>query len=490
MTVVYQFLANAETEPQALALVENETTISYADLRKRVLAAANFLEGCGVGIGDRVVLSAASTIPFVTAYLATHLAGAVAVPVDPRAPPGKVKQIYERVAARVCLGHPQQPQSGMSYASFDDLEAGDASVAAAGIPDEVTSPADILFTSGTTQAPKGVVLSHGAIHAAAKSRNTFIGNTRHDRELLTLPLGHAFGLGRLRCTLCAGGAMILLQGLTAPAQFFTAIDRWTVTGMAGVPPTFELIFRLSGDELGRYSKQLSYVEIGSAPMPMENKLRLIGLLPETRLCMHYGLTEAAASAFIEFHESRHKLDSIGKASPGVEIKVADRFGDVCAVGEVGRILVKSPARMTEYWDDAERTSEVIEGDYLVTHDLGHEDSEGFLYLDARESDIINVGGRKVAPQEVESELLACRGVRDCACVGMRDSSQVTGVAMVAFVVFEQGFSDEVTPRELIVQLRRSLEPYKVPARIMSIAEIPRSRAGKILRRQLEELGAE
>jgi long-chain acyl-CoA synthetase len=289
----------------------------------------------------------------------------------------------------------------------------------------------------------------------------------------------------LRCNLLAGGVVILVEGLTFPGQIFQGIERWNATGLASVPAGFGLLLRLSKNRLGRYADQLRYIEIGSAPMPLEHKRMLMELLPQTRICMHYGLTEASRAAFIEFHESVNKLESIGKAAPNVEIKIVgeDLDNELPPLAQ-GRILVRGEMVMHGYWDDPKQQQEVLHGAWLYTGDYGYRDADGYLYLVAREKELINIGGRKVAPSSIEDVLLGHSSVCGCACIGIPDPKGITGEAVKAFLVLESDCANPPDDAELIGFLRGKLEPYMVPVEFCWVKSIPMTFSGKIQRSML------
>ena len=225
------------------------------------------LLGRGAAAGDRVVLEVPSQPwRFVAAYLGTHLAGAIAVPVS-ASRSGANAAIVQRTSAAVHL----------DTASFAPFLEECAKQAAAGkgdldppLPDPATT-ADILFTSGTSGSPKGVILSHSAIRSAAAATNEFIGNVASDREVVTVPLSHSFGLGRVRCTVLSGGSMNVVPGLTFPALILEAMADAHVTGLSSVPMTIAVLERLGEAEFADVATRLRYLELGSAPMPKEDK---------------------------------------------------------------------------------------------------------------------------------------------------------------------------------------------------------------------------
>ena len=166
---------------------------------------------------------------------------------------------------------------------------------------------------------------------------------------------------------------------------------------------------MTQDRLADARDHLRYVEIGSAPMPIETKLKLMELLPRTRICHHYGLTEASRAAFIEYHRERHKLATIGRPAPNVEIAVHDDQDRPLPTGRQGELVVRGGMVMKEYWKQPELTRQVLRGGWLRTGDHGFQDADGYLYLLGRDSDCVNVAGLKVNPEEIEQHLNAHTG---------------------------------------------------------------------------------
>lgn len=470
---------HASSTPDKPALICSGQTLSYGQLWRCAQAVARWLtEARGLSRGDRVVMAANAKDPwFAPTYLGTHLAGAVAVPLDSRISESSRQFVLNRVA----------PALDLAGRDLDDLrtvlvEASTASAvpqftgAALGSEDV----ADIMFTSGSTGMPKGVVLTHGNIKASATNINAFIGNGAADREVVTLPLSHSFGLGRLRCNLLAGGTVILVPGLTFPAVTFDALARHRATGLASVPAGFALMLRVGGDKLAACAEHLAYIEIGSASMDHRHKRELMRLLPRTRICMHYGLTEASRSAFIEFHRDANHLDSIGRPTPNVSIVVADVAGNPLPAGETGQIRIRAATVMKEYWRDPARTAAALKDDgWLDTGDQGHFDADGYLHFEGRGDDLINVGGRKVYPLEVEVVGEAIDGVAECACVAAPDPDQLLGEVPALYLVLRDGAQLEA--RQVIDAMRGKLSPYAVPRLVRFVPELPRTDSGKLKR---------
>jgi long-chain acyl-CoA synthetase len=488
-TLIGHFVRHADTSPAALAVAFGTSAITYGALRDRVLLTAERLREAGVEAGDRVMVAAAREPEFLEAYFACHVLSAIAVPYEPDIAAPRFQGIVELLRPRVVVTNRKMEMEapGCTILVFAELNYATAAAAPARANDFVEPnpehPADVLLTSGTTGKPKGVVLTHGNILAAARNINQFVGNTAEDREAVALPLSHSFGLGRVRCQILAGGALILTRGFQFPKQMFEAMTSWTATGFSFVPAAWTMLTRLTGEKLTEASPELRYIEVGSAALSRTEKERLIRLFPNTRICMHYGLTEASRSAFIEFHSSSDRLDSIGRPAPNVEIRIVDEAGRELGPREIGRIQIRGDHVMGGYWNaDA---SERLQGRSLYSGDLGYRDEDGYLYLRGREDDVINVGGRKVHPAEIEQVLLGDERIGDAVCVGMPDP--LTGEAIRAFLVAKNG-ADQCPSDEAVADfLMNRLEPYKIPAAFEWVSSIPRNASGKIDRKAVAGL---
>ena len=485
-TLIGQLAQHAQTRPASLAVAVGTSGFTYGELWERVLRAAGALREAGVEPGDRVVVAAPREPEFLYAYFACHLLRAVAVPHDPDIVPARLQGIVDLLNARITLTSRRAALEAPPCASLalTALTHGAALPHADEFVDpQPEDPADVLLTSGTTGKAKGVILTHRNILAAARNINQFIGNTAEDREALALPLSHSFGLARVRCQVLAGGAVILAPGFQFPKQVFEAMRSWRATGFSFVPAAWALLVRLAGERVAEFSPQLKYIEIGSAAMPRSEKERLMRLFPHTRICMHYGLTEASRSAFIEFHQSKDRLDSVGRPTPNVEIEIVDEDGREVAPRQIGKIRISGAHVTAGYWGAA--AGERLRGAWLYTGDLGYRDEDGYLYLCGREDDVINIGGRKVHPAEIEQALLGHEQIADAVCVATPDS--LTGEAVRAFLVAKRGQTELPSAEALADFLRARLEQHKIPVAFEWVGSIPRNASGKVERRTVAGL---
>lgn len=482
MTIEEHIRHNSIHRPEHIALITSAEQVTYAQLWERCLqAATNVKRKCKLTQGDRIILSASANIDFIYAYFGIHIAGGICVPIDPDTNETRFDLIKESTNP-VCTMGALHKCTGAETVSFSDVLTPCEDLDTFQQPDK-ERVADVLFTTGTTGAPKGVALNHRNLSAAALNINTFIQNTSDDVELLALPVSHSFGLGRVRCVLSKGGTLILLGTFASMKKFFGQMEQYRCTGFGMVPAAWGYIKKMSGQRIGQFAGQLRYIEIGSSFMSVEDKKLLCELLPNTRICMHYGLTEASRSAFLEFHSEHDKLDTAGKASPNVEIKIFDNEGKEQPAGAEGEVCVKGEHVTCSYWNEsAERFAQDFNSGYFRTGDAGYLDEDGYIHLKSRIKEMINVGGKKVSPMEVEDVLNSIPGIADSACVAIPDPEGVLGELVKAFIVCnDENLTDDV----ILEALRPKLETYKLPVAIERIAEIPRTASGKIQRLMLK-----
>lgn len=440
--------SHALTQPEKVALIEGDHQVTYCELWENIILAAEEMKASGKGRGDKQLLMAQKDIGFVYQYFAAHIVGVVNVVADPASTQERLDYIRQVTETHDCL---------------------------------VESTADIMFTTGTTGAPKGVCLTHANIAASARNINEFIGNTAEDVEVLGLPLSHSFGLGRLRCTLLKGATMVQVGNFANLKVFFDALDKYKATGFGMVPAVWQYIRRFSGTRISKFAPQLKYIEIGSAAMPKEDKELLMSLFPNTRICMHYGLTEASRSFFMEFHQEANDVATIGlPVSQSMSVAIVGEDGMECPEGVDGEICVKGDHVIQSYLLPEDNATAFWNG-YFRTGDWGHVNESGKYYLTGRKKEMINVGGKKISPALIE-ETIHSLGFSDSACVGIKDPKGVLGEVPKAFIV--KGKS-ELTFEDVKSKLQTMLEPYEVPVEYEWIDKVPRTSSGKIQRMSLK-----
>ncbi len=459
-------LTHANEYADKPAIIFGERKVTYKELACLISISANaFKNKYGLCEQNVVVLSAERSIDYIIAYLALHLLNVIVVPVDENIVDQNLDEIVKKTRAILVVGKRGESVNSISYSDIFDNDFG---------KDEIIFPntseiADIMFTSGTTGEPKGVVLSHANLLASTRNISGFIGNTETDIEVLALPLCHSFGLGRLRSSLFVGATVVIFNGFSNVKALFRTIKETNATGFAMVPSGWHIIKLTSGNRISNFSSQLKYIEMGSSFLSAEEKNELAELLPQTRICMHYGLTEASRSTFLEFHAGN--LESVGKPIGDCEIMILNDNNNLSLNGE-GEICIKGTHVIKEYWNNNTLTRESFVNGYFKTGDIGYI-SNGLLFLTGRIKDIINSGGKKISALEIEEVSKKFDGVEDCACIGVK--SKMLGEEIKLFLEVSKEFNLDALKQ----YLKQTLEQYKQPSFYEIVEQIPRTHNGKV-----------
>ncbi len=475
-TIAEQVIEWCTSVPKKTAITDGKRSLNYAELKEMILCTNDVLmSSFGIKKGDYVIIAADKQLEFVAVYFACHLIGATVLPIAPDTNKKRYEVIKQNVKPSLVIGFDDKTSqtAGLSECISQSKIHFDEPVSYPSLD----SVADIMFTTGTTGEPKGVQLTHRNIAAAARNINTFIQNCTDDVEMIALPISHSFGIGRMRCALSNGQTVVMLGSFANAKRFFRFMAEYKVTGFGMVPASWALLKKLSGMKIAKYKDQLHYIEIGSAPMPIEEKIGLIEALPNTRICMHYGLTEASRSAFMEFHECSEHLTTVGKQSPNMEISIRDEHGDKVSLGEEGEICVTGDAVTIGYLNLPK--SESFWGDIFRTGDWGTVDADGYISLKSRKKELINVGGKKVSPLEVEEVLMDFPFISDCACTATPDPNGVLGEIVRAYIVTDT--PEMVVKEDIDKMIGNRLEGYKHPAEYMIVDGIPKTSSGKVQR---------
>lgn len=488
--------ASVWARPDRAALISGSERTTYAALWDRICAIARRLQAVPVGDRAHVLFITLKHLEFVASYYACSLAGCVSVPAPSVAARATVLEMIRLGKVRAVLGDRALLKELQLARELDipviELETIQTETSA--LPREPFAVnwdpeenASILFTSGTTKK-KAVALSHRALLQSTANINAFMQVEDSICEFVMVPFHHSFGLGRARAVLTVGGTLVVQEGPLNPAAVVQAIDREACNALSSVPAGLALFTGRYEEQLQRIGRQIHVMELGSAFMTPKQKARLLELFPAARVCMHYGLTEASRSTFLEFHSEQSKLDTVGRPSPNVALMIADRDGLPCAVEQEGEVVIYGGHLMSGYFGDDEQTNEVIRPDGgLRTGDRGFLDADGYLHLLGRADDLINKGGIKISPLELEQAISDAFPGFECCVVGIPDPSGIAGeLPVVAYVG-----SAEVSMNSLLAALADRIDRTKLPDRLVRVAEIPRTENGKPQRRVLRErLGRE
>ena len=524
--LVHDFIfSSAERAPAAEALVDGVRRLTYAQLATLTKRTCAALRARGARRGERVAVYMEKNIEHVAALFGAAAAGMVFVPVNPLLKPEQVAYILRDCDVRVLVTSADRlRQLAPSLGGCDSLhtvlalgasraatpvadigqirvldwetalaeaDAAEANTGTANLPARRITDSDvaaILYTSGSTGQPKGVVLSHRNLVAGAASVASYLGNTAEDRILAVLPLSFDYGLSQLTTAFLSGACAVLINHLL-PRDVLSAVVAERITGLAGVPPLWIQLAALDWPTVCT----LRYLTNSGGAMPRATLDQLRARLPAAKPYLMYGLTEAFRSTFLPPAELDRRPDSMGKAIPNAEVLVLRPDGSECAPGEPGELVHRGPLVSLGYWNDAARTAErfkpyrspltglMLPEMAVWSGDTVRRDEDGFLYFISRADEMIKTSGYRVSPGEVEAVLYAQGEVAEAAALGV--PHPVLGQAIVVVVAVRDGrVLDEA---RLLAALKPHLPNYMLPHKIiLADTSLPRNANGKIDRKLL------
>ncbi|MBV9844595.1 MAG: acyl--CoA ligase [Kutzneria sp.] len=338
----------------------------------------------------------------------------------------------------------------------------------------VVAAPEVIFTSGSSAKAKAVLLDGHQMYRKALQINDFMGNSPEDVELITLPLRHSFGLGRLRCAVARGQTTRLVERIGSPDELFELTKPHAANGLAFIGSMAKILLSRHEGALAESAGRISYVEIGSEPLELEFRQALVRLLPDARLGMHYGMTELSRVAMVDLRQSTTGPAAAGQPMPEVEVRITDPSGAVEHTGRPGEIWVRGAAMLRAYvHEDGLRT--VPRQTWLQTKDHGHVREDGALVVEGRLSTVLNILGKKVVPEETERVLRGLFPRLDCVCV---PAELIPGV-LILVAVLESPDTDRPDRAVLHSSLSERLPAHQIPRRFVYADRLPRLANGKV-----------
>jgi len=493
---------HAERTPDAPMTVFEGTTITYGAMAARAAALAAGLARQGVGRGDVVGLLSYNRPEFLETIFAANRLGAIAMPLNWRLAAPEIRYILEHSGARalvcddVLVPLAQDAAAGMqrppaTVTMADTAPPGWTALAelradAPGAPRARVSADDVhrlMYTSGTTGRPKGVMLTHANLLWKNLAHIVEFGFTRADIGLACGPLYHVGALDLTTTTLIAVGACVVIHRTFDAAAVVDEIERSRVTTVWLAPAMVNAIMALPDLD----SRDLSSVRVvinGGEKMPVPLIERIQRTFPSAWFADAYGLTETVSGdTFLDRDSIVRKLGSVGRPCLFLELDVWDEHGHSVAPGEPGEVVLRGPKVFKGYWSDPEATAAAFAGGWFHTGDVGVRDEDGYLFIVDRLKDMIISGGENIASSEVERVLYEHPAVLEAAVVGRPDERW--GEVPVAFVVLRPGAS--ASEDDLVAYCASQLARYKVPKAVTFLDALPRNPSGKVLKRELRTI---
>jgi acyl-CoA synthetase (AMP-forming)/AMP-acid ligase II len=496
--------------PDQEILVCDDVRQTYGQSVERVRKLATALHRLGCGVGDRIAVLQTNCHRYVEAFYATATIGGVFVPLNYRAQlaelehmlsAGGVKALLfgERYRDRVESLRPRLPsiqsyvmleRSAGGFVAYEDLIAGAPPAEQEAVVDD-DDTAILMYTSGTTALPKGVMLSHTDFTAYVCGTVEMADGAPRGSALLCAPIYHIAGAANMMTTVF-GGRRLVIMSQFEPRKWLDAVEREGVTHAFVVPTMLKQLL----DQPDLASRDLSSLETlayGGAAMPLSVVRRAIETFPENVGFVNaFGQTETTSTLTIlgpedhrlsgspeEVERKLKRLQSIGRPLPDVELKVVDEEGREVPRGQVGEIFVRTPRVMKGYATAGGSTSELRDG-WLPTRDMGWIDQDGYVFLGGRRDDMIIRGGENIAPAEVEAVIQTHPAVDEVAVIGVPDLEW--GQRVVAVLTLRPGM--ELTPAAMVEYCRQRLASFKKPEEVHIVTELPKNHLGKVLRREL------
>lgn len=487
--------AAADRTPSKVALRCEERALSYGELSLRIRRVAGALRNAGVQRGDRIAVLAPNCLEYVELVVGASDVGAIAATLNPRATAheltaacddcgARILFVHEALAAVAAAAKPRSVERVIRIGAELDHWRDSAEPVA---PDPAVSERDpftLVYSSGTTGRPKGIVISHRSrtltFHGMAMEYGCY---GPDDLQLGIAPLAHGAGFAFIMASLYFGGTVDVLPRFD-PELVVRRLAHEPFTGVFMVPTHFQSIFSLEAATLERFrggATPLRTIMSNAAALPQVMKERIVdywgpGLLHET-----YGSTEAGVVTNLRPAYQLTKPRSVGPAFALNRIRLLDATGNEVKRGEIGELYSASPYVFNGYWQQPEEEALAWRDGWVTAGDLARQDDDGFYSIVDRKKDLVITGGINVYPREIEEVLHRHPAIRESAVIGVADERW--GEALRAYVVVKQGMN--IAVRDLDEHCRTTLAPYKVPKEFRFIDALPRNAGGKILKRELQ-----
>lgn len=487
--IIEVLFENAEKNPGKTALVYEHKSITYSytysEFLSTIKKVAAYIKSKGLPEKSIIVIKTLQSPVYLICYYAVQLAGCIPSGVEKNTSVSAIEEIAAKLDASAIIS-----THSTSVCQFFDIDTIIEDSKEYNFDDSAYSfpqPEDlqmIMFTTGTTGSSKGVELTYRAMASSEEKIGVFLSAEKYAENGLFVtptPLNHAKGIWESETIIRVCGTIYIVNGLADLRSYFNALDYpCDKLLLSLVPANLRMLVMMAAEEFEKRADKIGGIKLGTAALLEDDKERIMKLLPNTELHNPYGSSEGGILCNYMFNKYPGKAFCIGKPLLNTEvIFVDDDRNPIKSSSEnMGKLAFKTTSVMNGYYKAPDLTDEVLKDGIVYTNDFGYMDEEGFVYVRGRADDVINVGGIKVAPDEVESAAFTVEGVKDCICISEDDI--MTGCALKLLVVLEnKGSLDQSKFKSL---LQKKLERVKIPKTIVEVDEVARTYNGKLNRK--------
>jgi len=470
---------NVENHGDKIAVIDNEKEITFIELYEKVEKFSNNIK---ILNQEKIIsLISENSISFIIAYLGIINSGKIVHLISPEISEINLFNQLKSSKSKNIICNQLMKKKILNFNSIKttifDIEEILLKHNNKEIESSLNKFAYLIYTSGTTAEPKGVTVSHSMIEFTTKNIVKVLGYSNSDTDLLPLPLNHSFGLGCIHTSLYVGSTLVLLKNASNLEEILESLKKYKITTLAAVPATLTKILNFENKELEYYFSEIRLIITNSTAIPKKTVIQFKEILKKGNLATYYGLTEASRSTFMVFDKNNQREESVGKCSPNVEIKIVNKEENNLKLGD---IFIKGENVIKKYWNNVEADKNIFEN-WLKTGDTGYFDNEGYLFLKGRSDEIINVGGEKVMPIEIEQTIKNIPGVEEAVAFGVEH--EIFGQTIKLNIIKSK--NSDIDKAQILSYCIKNLERFKIPSKIDFVEKIPKTDYGKVKRFMLK-----
>jgi len=471
----------SQKAPNKIAYISENKTLTFKETIEYIEQVAIFLKGKGCKRNSKIIISADNSLEWVFFYFAIQYIHSIPVILGKFFSRKYIQSIIRENKIKFIITDKKTNQNFLKNTvniTTDEIRKKEFlkknfSNILNYCNTSSSSTSEILFTSGSTSKPKGVILTKKNSFYIAKQISKFVKVKINHKELLLLPLSHSFGLGRLKSQIITGNSLIILKNMNNIGKFLLSIKQYKANGFGIVPSTLEMIKRIDISFLKEIKTFLRFIELGSEEINIKTVKWLLKSFPNTNIYHHYGMTEASRAIFLKYNKDNIKNNLIGNPSFYSKISILNKKKTICKLNEIGEIAIKGPFVMKGYINNKSINKFTNYG--FLTGDYGYKDKKGNVFLLGRKDSLVKINGINISLKEIEECINKYPYIKETLCLLKRNDSQ--NKIIYAKIVCKKIFKII----DLINFMQKRIENYKIPEKFEIVKKLPRSESNKLLR---------